>query len=85
MRRHLILALVIVMGLGALAACGKKAAPRLPEGETLKVNPGKKGRHSIGVTEPNAPGEQGTKAPTPEETPGVDNAPSSEPPPESGF
>jgi len=40
MRRILIFALVIALGLGPLAACGKKAVPRLPEGDTLKVKKG---------------------------------------------
>jgi len=40
MRRWMILALAIALGIAPLAACGKKAVPKLPEGDKLKIEKG---------------------------------------------
>lgn len=51
MRRFLHLAIVIALGFGPLAACGKKAVPKLPEGEELKIEK-ERNKRDIGVSTP---------------------------------
>lgn len=81
MRRHLILALVIVMGLGPLAACGKKAVPKLPEGEKLKIEKGKE--RNLGVTSPED--EEGAETQDSQGAPEEGVPPSPGSPEEGGF
>jgi len=81
MRRWMILALVIALGFGPLAACGKKAVPKLPEGDTLKIEKGKE--RDIGVTPPED--EERAETQDSQEAPEEGNPPSPGSPQERGF
>jgi predicted small lipoprotein YifL len=81
MRRALLVALVLILGLGPLAACGKKAPPVLPEGEQLQVQ--KKGRkQTTGVKTPY--GHDGSGSAQPAATPKAGPAPETPAPRDSG-
>ncbi len=84
MRRALLVALALVLGLGPLTACGKKAPPTLPEGEQLQVQ--KKGRkQTTKVKTPYAPGGSESGAPTESgAAPEEGTAPETPAPPEGG-
>ena len=81
MRRWMILALVIALGFGPLAACGKKAVPKLPEGDTLKIEKGKE--RDIGVTPPKD--EEGAETQDSQGAPEEGVPPSPGGPQEGGF
>jgi hypothetical protein len=83
MRRILTIALVIALGLGPLAACGKKAVPKLREGDTLKIEKGKE--RDIGVAPPEELEEEGADTEDSQGAPMEGVPPSPGGPEEGGF
>jgi predicted small lipoprotein YifL len=86
MRRLIVLVLAGMLGLGGLAACGKKGPPRLPGGEELRVQPkGTGGDQSIGVAPPQDEDQVDLDKPEFEEAPSPEPAPGTKPPPASSV
>ena len=80
MRRLIALVLTCVLGLGGLAACGKKSPPRLPGGDELRVQQRGGGTRDQSISVGPSKSEQ--QKDLDEEAP-AEQAPGTKPPPAS--